>query len=218
MLSGVNVIAASSCCVGGESKSPGVTSRAGASGGPPTARRRRDAARSRATRPSAGTAAASARARSPVVSADFAPCGCSCPAIDTRRPRTRSRRVGREDHRRLHAAGDFRELPDVAAVGVGQVDLHVAVAVEDEREALAVGRPARRVLGLVAADEQLRRAGPSAGTIQMSALRFPVATSVVVRTNATDLPSGDSCGSDTRTVPMRSVMVIGRPVCAVERA
>ena len=53
--SGVNAIAASSCCAGGESKSPGVRSR----GSPPRdrRRRRRGGARSRATRPSADTAA-----------------------------------------------------------------------------------------------------------------------------------------------------------------
>src|SRR6185436_18603391 len=51
---------------------------------------------------------------------------------------------------------------------------------------------------------------PSAGTAQMSALRLPVGTSVIVRTNTTVLPSGESCGSETRTAPSRSAMVIGR--------
>src|SRR5207248_10962979 len=51
---------------------------------------------------------------------------------------------------------------------------------------------------------------PSAGTTQMSALRVPLVRSVVVRTNATSLPSGDSCGSETRIAPIRSVIAIGR--------
>jgi hypothetical protein len=45
---------------------------------------------------------------------------------------------------------------------------------------------------------------PSAGTIQMSAFLLPLATSVVVRTNTTCCPSGDSCGSPRRTAPSRS--------------
>src|SRR4051812_1970993 len=61
-----------------------------------------------------------------------------------------------------------------------------------------------------------RRGGaePSAGTTQMSALRLPLATSVVVRTKATSLPSGESCGSDTRIAPIRSWIVIGRAAAA----
>src|SRR5204863_8123192 len=51
---------------------------------------------------------------------------------------------------------------------------------------------------------------PSAATTQMSAFRAPLATSVVVRTNATDLPSGDSCGSAMRTAPSKSWIVIAR--------
>src|SRR4051812_21987366 len=51
---------------------------------------------------------------------------------------------------------------------------------------------------------------PSAATTQMSVLRLPVATSVVVRVNATVRPSGDSCGSPTRTAASRSAIVIGR--------
>ncbi len=53
-------------------------------------------------------------------------------------------------------------------------------------------------------------AEPSAGTSQTSALRLPAARSVVVRTNATHLPSGDSCGSPTRTVRRLSSIVMGR--------
>src|SRR5262249_20231841 len=51
---------------------------------------------------------------------------------------------------------------------------------------------------------------PSDGTTQMSALRFPVATSVVVVTYATIFPSGDSWGSETGTAASRSFSVIGR--------
>src|SRR5436190_17534053 len=57
-------------------------------------------------------------------------------------------------------------------------------------------------------------ADPSAGTIQMSAFRLPVATSVVVRTNSTWRPSGESCGSLTRTAPSKSWMVMGRAAAA----
>src|SRR6187431_1349207 len=48
----------------------------------------------------------------------------------------------------------------------------------------------------------------------MSALRFPLATSVMVRTNSTRLPSGEICGSATRTAPIKSRMVIGRAASA----
>src|SRR4029078_2333629 len=51
---------------------------------------------------------------------------------------------------------------------------------------------------------------PSAGTIQMSALRSPDFTFVVVRTKLTREPSGDNCGSLTRTAASRSSIVIGR--------
>ena len=126
------------------------------------------------------------------------------------------RAVGRDHHRRLHAAGDLRDLPDVAAVGVGDVDLQIAVASGDERDVRAVGRPARRVLGLVAADRAaaarpIRR--PARSRCRRCACR--VATSVVVRTNATTCrPSGESCGSPTRTAPSRSWIVIGRAAAA----
>ncbi len=48
----------------------------------------------------------------------------------------------------------------------------------------------------------------------MSALRLPDFRSVVVRTNATRLPSGDTCGSVTRTAPIRSSIVMARTVAA----
>src|SRR5262245_23615694 len=52
---------------------------------------------------------------------------------------------------------------------------------------------------------------PSAGTDQMSALRVPLDRSVVVRTNTTVRPSGESCGSAMRMPVSRSLVVIGRP-------
>ena len=57
-------------------------------------------------------------------------------------------------------------------------------------------------------------AEPSAETIQMSAFRLPEARSVVVRVNNTRRPSGESCGSPTRTAVSRSATAIGRLDCA----
>ena len=48
--------------------------------------------------------------------------------------------------------GSLRDRANVAAVRIRQVDVGLAVAGRNEREPLAVRRPARRVLGLVAAD------------------------------------------------------------------
>ncbi len=69
------------------------------------------------------------------------------------------RTVRRNHHRRLHAPGHSRELPDVAAVGVGDVDLRIAVARGDESDVRPVRVPAGRVLALLAADQQPRRGG-----------------------------------------------------------
>lgn len=55
---------------------------------------------------------------------------------------------------------------------------------------------------------------PSAATAQMSALRRPALASVVVRTNTTVRPSGDNCGSPTRTAVIRSSIASGRFACA----
>src|SRR5688572_16120901 len=55
---------------------------------------------------------------------------------------------------------------------------------------------------------------PSEATVQMSALRAPLLRSVVVRTNRTDFPSAESCGSETRTAASRSSIVIARPLWA----
>src|SRR5262245_55336370 len=55
---------------------------------------------------------------------------------------------------------------------------------------------------------------PVVGATQMSAFRRPAGISVVVRTNATVRPSGESCGSVTRTATSRSWIVIARRACA----
>ena len=75
----------------------------------------------------------------------------------------------------------------------------------ENRGAVSLASPAINAFG---------GADPSAGTAQMSALRFPDLRSVVVRTNSTRLPSGASCGSVTRTAPIRSSIVIARPLAA----
>jgi len=61
-------------------------------------------------------------------------------------------------------------------------------------------------------------AEPSAGTVQMSAFRLPDARSVVVRTKSTRRPSGESCGSPTRTAVSRSSSAMGRLACALTGA
>ena len=77
---------------------------------------------------------------------------------DIRHERER-RPVGRKDHRRLDAGGELRDLPDVVAVRVREVDLRASTARGDERELFAVWRPAWRVLALVAANQQPRGRG-----------------------------------------------------------
>ena len=67
------------------------------------------------------------------------------------------RTVRREDEGRLNATGDFRQLPHVAAVGVGEEDLRAGIANREECELPAVGRPARRVVGLFPANQQAGR-------------------------------------------------------------
>jgi hypothetical protein len=59
------------------------------------------------------------------------------------------------------------------------------------------------------------RAGvdPSAETTQISEFLRPESATVVVLVNATRFPSGDSCGSPTRIVVIKSLMVIARFVC-----
>src|SRR5215510_4526814 len=57
---------------------------------------------------------------------------------------------------------------------------------------------------------------PSEGTIQMSGFLRPLSRAVVVRVNKTCLPSGEICGSFTRTVVIKSSTVIVRLVWAYE--
>ena len=57
-------------------------------------------------------------------------------------------------------------------------------------------------------------ADPSAGTTQISALRRPDSSAVVVRTKSTRRPSGESCGSLMRIALIKSSIAIARFVCA----
>ena len=83
----------------------------------------------------------------------------------------------------------------------------IALPSGDQRGVFSVFSPA--MSGCSAPPDRRRR-----GATQMSAFRLPADRSVVVRTNATVRPSGESCGSATRTASSRSRIVIARPDCA----
>ena len=196
--SGVNASAASSCCVGGESKSPGVRSRG------VSARQRRDEhMMAHVLAPLVPVAIEQARQAMDVRRRVRA-------LLHVRHERDR-RAVGGNHHRRLHAAGDLRELPDVAAVGVGDIDLRIAVASGDEGEVRTVGVPARRVLASCrrrSADAAAPSRRPARSRCRRCACRSRRrSSSARTRPACRRATAGDRA---TRTAPSRSWMVIGR--------